>query len=117
MSCYYAWVFVKSREKRIQDVTTTAAFPEVFTTSDDSTVDSSMIEGEAKRKPSTSDDSETDVHEHIPEPEREGLLSQEYKHDQTRLRHLQMQQPPHYFDVLNDPAMKQKLKERSSRLK
>ena len=112
MSCYYAWVFVKSREKQTEKTST--GFPEVFAAS----TDSSTVEEDTRRNRSYGDDSETDiVQENIHEPEREGLLSHEQKHEQARLRHLQMQQTTGYIDVLNDPAMKLKLKERSSRIK
>ena len=120
MSQYYSWVFVKTREKQTEKtkassgVPASSGYPDVFAAS----TDSSLIDDDMRRQRSYGDDSENDViHENIPEPEREGLLSREQNQEQARLRHLQMQQTTGYVDVLNDPAMKIKLMERSSRIK
>ena len=114
MSHYYSWVFVKNREKQTEKTKAPSGYPEVFAAS----TDSSFVDDDMRRHRSYGDDSENDViHENIPEPEREGLLTHDQSQDQARLRHLQMQQTTGYVDVLNDPAMKLKLMERSSRIK
>ena len=117
ISCCYGWVFVKSRAKRKPEVPLNTGFPKVLVTSDDDIDDVNVILNDTHRKQYYSDrtDSE-DERDKFPEPEQEGLLSYEKAHEQTRRHHLQMQPTPNYVAVLNDPAMKQKLKERNSKL-
>ena len=90
----------------------------MFVTDDNHSIDIPVINSETKRKRYYSDGNESDDEEdQFPEPEHEALLSQEQIHEQARLHHLHMQQPPpNYVAVLNDPAMKQKLRERNTRL-
>lgn len=116
ISCCYGWVFVKRRETRKPEVPNSTGFPKVFVTPDDHSADLNMIESDTKRKQFYSYDSDSEEEDNYPEPEQEGLLSNEQTHEQTRLHHLQMQQTPNYIAVLNDPAMKQKLQERNTKL-
>ena len=80
-----------------------------------------MVDNETHRKQyysysSESDDEDDGEDDRTPQPEHEALLYQDQMHEQARLHHLQMQQTPNYIAVLNDPAMKQKLRERNTRL-
>ena len=107
---------MKRRAKRKSEVPLITGFPQVLVTSDtDNMAEFNVSETDTKRKQYSSGETDSEG-EHYPDPEQEGLLLYEQTHGQARCHHLQMQQPPSYVAVLNDPAMKQKLKERNTKL-
>ena len=125
ISCCYGYVFVKTsgdRKRRIPiPIPVASSSPKVLVAEENHSKDFTVVDNETHRKQyysysSESDDEDEGEDDRTPQPEHEALLYQDQMHEQARLHHLQMQQTPNYIAVLNDPAMKQKLRERNTRL-